>query len=79
MLVIIIYENEKFLGNVIEKKSNQIRVRCLEKPLSLNDPQDLQREEDAVYFDCVFKTNIKPVLTRVDANGKKGRKWYWKY
>ena len=79
MLVITIYDNEKFLGNVIEKKSNQIRVRCLEKPLGLNDLQDLEREEDAAFFNCVFKTNIKSVLTQVDANDKKRRKWYWKY
>ena len=66
MLVIIIYENEKFLGNVIEKKTNQICILCLEKLLRLNDPQDLER--DVAFFNCVFKTNIKPVLTEVDAN-----------
>ena len=66
MLVIIIYENEKFLGNVIEKKTNQICILCLEKLLRLNDPQDLER--DVAFFNFVFKTNIKPVLTEVDAN-----------
>ena len=78
MWVTTIYENEQFIWNVIEK-SNQICVQWLEKPLCHNDLQDLEGEEDTVYFNCVFKTNIKPDLTLVDANGKKGCKWYWKY
>ena len=44
MWVITIYENEKWLGNVVNKKANQICVRCLEKPYSVNKPQNLERK-----------------------------------
>ena len=71
MWVITICENEKFLGYVIEKKSNQIHTQCLEKLLALNDSPNLAREEDAVYSNYVFKTNINPVLMQVDASEKK--------
>ena len=38
MWVIAIYKNEKWLGNVANKKANQICVRCLEKPCGMNEP-----------------------------------------
>ena len=79
MLVIAIYEQEKWLGKVVEKKANQVCVRCLEKPFGINLLQDLERDENAVYFSRVFYTNIVPILTQTDANGRKGRKWLWRY
>lgn len=70
---------KNFLEMLLKKKSNQIHVWCLEKLLSHNDPQNVERVKDAVYSNCVFKTNIKLVLTQVDANVKKARKWCWVY
>ena len=77
MWVITIYEDEKWLGKVVDKKEKQICVRCLEKPFGVKEPQNLEREENAVYFDRVFRTDAVPILTQYDANGKKGRKWFW--
>ena len=45
MWVINIYENEKWLVDAVNKKANQICVRCLEKPYGVNEPQNLEREE----------------------------------
>ena len=39
-----IYENEKWLGNVVNKKVNQICVHCLEKPHGVYVAQNLERE-----------------------------------
>ena len=77
--VIAIYENEKWLGKVVSKKANQICVHCLEKPYGVREPQNLEREEDAIYFDQVYHTDVVPTLSQIDMSGKKGRKWYWRY
>ena len=79
MWVITIYEDEKWLGKVVDKKEKQICVRYLEKPFGGKEPQNLEREENAVYFDRVFRTDAVPILTQYDANGKNGRKWCWHY
>ena len=77
--VINIYENEKWLGNVVNKKANQICVHCLEKPYGVNEPQNLEREEDRVFFDQVFNTDVVSILFQIDANGKKERNGFWRY
>ena len=70
MWVIAIDEQEKWLGKVVKKKANQLCVRCLEKPFGINLLQDLEREENAVYFSRVFYTNVVPILTQTQTVGK---------
>ena len=67
--VIIIYENEKWLGNVVDKKANQVCVRCLEKQYGVKEPQNLERKEDAIFVDQVFHTDVAPILSQIGANG----------
>ena len=55
MWVIVIYEDEKFLGKVLKKVSDQCCVRCLTKPFGIRTPQDMEREEDAVFTDIFIK------------------------
>ena len=45
-----IYENEKWLGNVVNKKANQICVHCLEKPHGVYVAQNLERERGRCSF-----------------------------
>lgn len=73
MWVIVFYEDEKFIGKVIKVVDKQVQVRCLQKPLGINEPQEFEREEDAVFYDKVYDTDLKP------KNLKIGRKWLWKY
>ena len=42
MWVIAIYEDEKWLANVVDKRGNQVLVRCLEKPFGVKEPQNLE-------------------------------------
>ena len=77
MWVIVVYEGEKFLGNVQDKKASQFNVLCLEKPFGINVPQNFEKGE-GVYYDNVFQTDIKPEQTQVDEDGKKAREWFWK-
>ena len=63
MWVITIYENEKWLGNVVDKKANQVCVRCLEKPYAVKEPQNLEREEVDTFVDQVFYIDVVPILS----------------
>ena len=51
MWVIDIYQDEKWLANVVDKRGNQVPVRCLEEPFGVKEPQNLQREEDAIFIE----------------------------
>ena len=45
-----IYEDEKWLGNIVNKKANQICVLCLGKPYGVYVPQNLERERGRCSF-----------------------------
>ena len=42
MWVIAIYEDEKWLANIVDKRGNQVLVCCLEKPFEVKEPQNLE-------------------------------------
>ena len=79
MWVIVLYEGEKWLAKVMNKHENQVLVRCLEKPFGINQPQNLEREDDAFIVEEVYYPNVIPTLTQIGPDGKKGRKWFWQY
>ena len=69
-VALVFYEQEKWLGKVIEKREGQVRARwCLEKPFGVNMLQNMEREHDAVFYHNVYKANVKPWMTIW--------KWYW--
>ena len=37
------------------------------------EPQEFEREEDAVFYETVYATCVNPVMV------KNGRKWMWRY
>ena len=89
MWVKVIYEGQKFIGKVMEKvmakegdkkKQAFVKVKCLEKPFGIREPQDFEMG-DGVYYKLsrVFKTDMKPEMTQIDKNGRKQRKWCWIY
>ena len=72
--VIVVYEGERFIGKVMTEAVNEdVCVRCLEKPFGINEPQKLEREEDAIFYGRLFRTNVTPQLIKF------GRKWLWRY
>ena len=79
MWVIPIYEDEKWLANIVDKRGNQVLVCCLEKPFGVKEPQNLEWEEDAIFIEQVFHTDVMPTLSQIAPNGKKGCKWFWNY
>ena len=81
MWVIVIHEEEKFLAKVQHKSTNAatqlMNVLCLEKPLGINTRQSFEKSSFDV--ELVYRTEIRPYQTQIDENGKKMRKWLWKY
>ena len=76
--VIAIYEDEKWLADVVYTRGNQVLVRCLEKPFGVKEPQNLEWEEDTIFIEQVFHTDV-PTLSQIASNRKKGCKWFWHY
>ena len=75
--VVVMYEEEKFLGRVLSKGAGQFSVRCLEKPYGIGTAQEF--EKDSVYYSEVFEAPIKPWETELDDDGNRTRKTYYKY
>ena len=69
--VVVIYEEKKFIGKVVNVVNRQAAVQCLTKPLGESTPQDL--EADTVYHETVYYTSIMPKLVKL------GRGWKWSY
>ena len=76
MWVIVLYEEEKWIGKVVTKCHDQVCVRCLEKLFAIHQPQLLEREEDSIYFSQVYHTDVIAEQTQINPNGRKGRKWF---
>ena len=78
MWVVVVYEEERFIGKVQHKKAGEVNVRCLEKPLGINLPQ-LFEPGERIYYAKMYRTDIRPSQTQTDEDGKQKRKWFWVY
>ena len=78
MWVVVMYEEERFLGKVIEKRCGEYLVKCLSMPFGVRIPQQYE-DDDGVYYTEVFQTDIVPENKRIIQDGKKSREYYWVY
>ncbi len=69
----VLYEDEVFLGKVQRKVNNECCVQCLEKPFGVKEPQSLEKDSRAVFYEKVYETDVQPKLTKV------GRGWKYTY
>ena len=68
------YEGELFIGRVIPGQKDDgskqikkhVRVRCLNLPYGIHEPQDFERENDAVDYTEVYECTEKPVGVQVE-------------
>ena len=67
----MIYEEEKFIGKVVNVVNGQAARQCLTKPLGINTPQDF--EADTVHYETVYYTSIMAKIVKF------GRRWKWSY
>ena len=69
----VIYEEEVFVGKVLRKAGGETMVQCLEKPFGIREPQNLEREQDAVFYEHIYESDVTPQLK------KAGRGWKYSY
>lgn len=73
--VLVVYEGTKFLGRVKRMTNEQAEVLALSRKFGDNEPQPLERDNDAVWyeFERIFESPV-------DVNAVKvGRKYLWTY
>ena len=56
------------MGKLFNEKNNCMKLRCLEKPLGVKEVQQLEREDDAVYYEKIY---VIPVILQLVSVGKK--------
>ena len=86
MWVIVEYEEERFLGQVQETAVGKIdgrvkkeaRVKCLEMPYGINEPQNFENG-DGIFYNRWYRTNKIPEKTNLNKKGQRTRKTMWKY
>ena len=54
------------MGTVHEKRGGNVRVQCLKHPFSIKELQLLEHEQDAVFHEHVYHTNVAPKLEQFE-------------
>ena len=63
-----------FLGIVLELREGQCLVPCLKIPFGIQELQELESEQEAVFYDTVYSNDgYKPTLKAF------GREWHYIY
>ena len=72
----VVYDGNIFLGKIQNIHEKQCLVRCLDRPFGVDEGkcQDMEPENDAVWHDNVYITDVEPVM--IQETGKRGR---WRY
>ena len=72
-LLLVEYEEEFFLGIVLEVSCTGARVQCLEKPNGISEPQGLEKAHISAWYtlDKLFEEPVVPYVVQV--------KQHWKY
>ncbi len=75
MWVKVKYEEEVFIGKVIQKQGNEVRVRCLEKPFGVDRgmPQDMEKESSSILYSEVYEADVIPKQVKF------GKVWKYTY
>ena len=75
MWVMVIYDEEKWIGRVLEKAEGQVRVQCLEMLFGVTGSQKLKSDHEGKFYFQVYKTDVIP---RQSSSGT-GKKLLWNY
>ena len=61
MWVIVRYDDERFLGQVLQKVNGQVEVRCLKEAFGIcHEPQEFEKERLNCFHWTVYRTSITP-------------------
>ena len=67
----VVYEGEKYLGQALSKRKDEVQVHCLEKPWGIRELQQFLRLDNAIFYKEVYASDTTPKWV------EKGRKWFW--
>ena len=65
----VIYEEETVIGKVIEKKGGESKVQCLQKPFGIKEPQQMEKEDEAVFYEHMLFCDVRPKTTEKNLRG----------
>ena len=65
------YEGGKYLGKVLSKRKDEVQVRRLEKTSGIQELQQFERLDNAIFYKEVYASDTTPKWV------EKGRKWFW--
>ena len=71
--MLVVYEGEKYLRKVLSKRKDEVQVCCLEKPWGIQELQEFERLDNAIFYKEVYASDTTPKWV------EKGRKWFWTY
>ena len=71
--LLVKYEEQKFLGEVMCVKYKDVQVCCLQISYVILELQEFECKEDAIFYKQVFRNNELPKMM------KNRRKWLWSY
>ena len=58
--VLVGYEGEKYLGKVLSKRKDEVQVRCLEKLWGIQELQQFERLDNAIFYKDVYASDTTP-------------------
>ena len=76
MWVVVKYEGEKFIGNVLGKRNGEFQVHCLDKPFGIREPQSYEKVDPRTgppFYTDVYEASVTPKPVKI------GRKYFFQY
>ncbi|PIK41122.1 hypothetical protein BSL78_22032 [Apostichopus japonicus] len=66
MWVKVKYEEEVFIGRVLQKVGDEVCVRCLEKPFGVDKgmPQEMEKESAPIFYGEVYEAEVQPGMVK---------------
>ena len=78
--VMVIYKDQKYLGQCVEKEEGQFKVKCLTEPYPTGSVQEFEGHRDIIFYEVVYKPPVIPNRPLKDDTGKNSiRKTMYKY
>ena len=67
--VLVVYEGEKYLGKVLSKRKDEVQVHCLEKLWGIQELQQFERIDNAIFYKEVYASVLPQNGLRREENG----------
>ena len=58
--LLVLCKGEKYLGKFLSKRKDEVQVRCLEKPWCIEELQQFEWLDNAIFYKEVYAIDITP-------------------